>query len=143
MNNSPLTIGRVARLAGVNIETVRYYQRVGLVSEPPKPLRSFRRYPATVVDRIRFIKRAQQLGFRLQEIGELLEFGDGHCKDVRARAEKKRTQIETQIRDLQALHATLDQLIQSCHAGTDAAHCPIVQTLARELPALSDAAAKR
>ena len=69
---SELTIGRVAKLAGVSVETIRYYQRRGLLTEPDKPHMGYRRYPADIVKHIRFIKRAQALGFSLQEIIELL-----------------------------------------------------------------------
>ncbi len=131
MQPTTVTIGRLARAAGVNVETVRYYQRLGLVDEPPKPESGFRHYPADTLDRIVFIKRAQQLGFRLEEIRELLELGDGHCANVRAKAEQKRRQIEAQIRDLRAMGATLDELIAACRAGRGDARCPIVATLAR------------
>jgi MerR family mercuric resistance operon transcriptional regulator len=131
MQATTLTIGRLARAAGVNVETVRYYQRLGLVDEPIKPERGFRQYPADTLDRIVFIKRAQQLGFRLEEIRELLELGDGHCADVRTRAEDKRRQVEAQIRDLRAMRATLDKLIAACRAGRGDARCPIVESLAR------------
>ena len=131
MQPTTLTIGRLARAAGVNVETVRYYQRLGLVDEPPKPESGFRHYPADTLDRIVFIKRAQQLGFRLEEIRELLELGDGHCANVRAKAEQKRRQIEAQIRDLRAMGATLDELIAACRAGRGDTRCPIVATLAR------------
>ena len=134
MQPATLTIGRLARAAGVNVETVRYYQRLGLVDEPAKPESGFRHYSADTLDRIVFIKRAQQLGFRLEEIRELLELGDGHCADVRNRAEEKRGQIEAQIRDLRAMRATLDKLIAACRAGRGDAHCPIVETLARRRP---------
>ncbi len=128
--NKPLTIGHVARTAGVNVETIRYYQRVGILVEPAKPLEGFRTYPPETVDRIRFIKRAQQLGFSLQEVSELLELGDGHCDDVRLRAEEKRTIIDQQIDDLKKLRGTLDTLIQACQCDGDTSHCPIVETLA-------------
>ena len=127
---TPLTIGRIARQAGVNVETVRYYQRVGLIEEPRKPGTGYRVYPASSVDRIRFIKRAQQLGFSLKEIIELLEIGDGHCNDVREKAEAKRSQIETQIRDLQLLYETLTGLIEQCQATGESGHCPVVEALA-------------
>ncbi len=129
-----LTIGRLARRAGVNVETVRYYQRVGLIDEPPKPISGYRVYPEASVDRIRFIKRAQRLGFSLKEIGELLSIGDGHCDDVRERAEDKVAQIDAQIRDLQALRKTLASLIDKCRTSTDKAHCPIVGTLVENPP---------
>jgi MerR family mercuric resistance operon transcriptional regulator len=129
MKERPFTIGRLARTAGVNVETVRYYQRVGLIEEPPKPLAGFRSYARETADRIIFIKRAQRLGFRLREILELLELGDGHCADVRARAEEKRALVDAQLHELEALRGTLDTLIEACLAGDDDAHCPIVETL--------------
>lgn len=132
---SELTIGRLARVAGVNVETVRYYQRVGLIHEPPRPPEGYRRYSPDTVDRIRFIKRAQKLGFSLGDISELLELGDGRCADVRARAEQKNAQIEAQIRDLEAMRDTLEKLIRACRSGKDPVHCPIVQSLAEPQPA--------
>lgn len=129
MSQTSLTIGFLARAANVNIETIRYYQRVGLITEPIKPEKGYRHYPMDTVDRIKFIKRAQKLGFSLNEIAELLELGDGHCDDVRQRAEHKRAIINQQITDLLALRTTLDELISAC-ATEDNAHCPIVETLA-------------
>lgn len=126
-----LTIGRLARKAGVNVETVRYYQRIGLVDEPGKPAEGFRSYAPETVDRITFIKRAQVLGFSLDEVRELLEIGDGHCADVRARAEEKRERVAARIGELEALKKTLDTLIDACLAGRDDAHCPIVESLAK------------
>lgn len=127
-----LTIGRLAEAAGVNVETVRYYQRIGLIREPVKPVEGFRKYPLESLERIRFIKRAQQLGFNLQEVAELLELGSGHCRDVRRRAEQKQEKIEQQIKDLQALHKTLSTLIRACHSGSGKQTCPIVETLVAE-----------
>ena len=125
----PLTIGQVARAAGVNVETVRYYQRVGLVTEPPKPASGFRIYSSETIDRINFIKRAQQLGFNLKEISELLDLGEGRCADVRTRAEEKRAHIDSQIADLRRLRETLDSLIRACSTEHGTAQCPIVETL--------------
>lgn len=129
MKNKPLTIGFLAKAADVNIETVRYYQRIGLISEPDKPSQGYRIYPKETLNRIKFIKRAQQLGFSLQEIDELLDLGEGHCDDVRRRAEQKRTQIDNQIKDLNRLRSTLSELINSCQQNTKANHCAIVETL--------------
>lgn len=128
-NRPEFTIGRLAMAAGVNVETVRYYQRRGLIKEPDKPQQGFRKYPYEVIEHIKFIKRAQQLGFSLNEIADLLELGDGHCRDIRERAERKRDKIEEQIRDLQALSETLNQLIRKCNAGKNAHYCPLVETL--------------
>jgi len=125
----PLTIGFLADAAEVNIETVRYYQRVGLIQKPQKPVTGYRIYSSETVDRIKFIKRAQALGFNLEEIADLLALGEGHCADVRLRAEQKKAHIGEQIRDLRKLQRTLDKLIKSCQSDNNA-HCPIVETLA-------------
>lgn len=125
-----LTIGHLARAAEVNIETIRYYQRVGIITEPRKPATGYREYPVATIDRIRFIKRAQQLGFSLREITELLELGEGRCADVRLRAQQKQAQIDQQIKDLKKLRKTLAGLIQSCQSERATAHCPIVAALA-------------
>jgi len=134
MNNqqTSLTIGDIAKAAAVGVETIRYYQRKGLIAVPTKPLQGFRKYPQEVVNIVRFIKRAQKLGFSLSEIAELLELGSGHCNDVRAHAEKKRDTIEKQIRDLQALHSTLNSLIDKCGASNKNHPCPIVESLLDE-----------
>jgi MerR family transcriptional regulator, mercuric resistance operon regulatory protein len=127
--SSGLTIGRLARAVGVNVETIRYYQRRGLISRPPRGNGGFRHYPAETAERLHFIKRAQQLGFQLKEIKELLALGEGHCDDVRARAEAKHTQIQAQIDDLTALRSTLDRLIRTCRTGASDTYCPIVESL--------------
>ena len=129
MSNKPFTIGILAKAAGINLETVRYYTRIGLINEPIKPSQGYRIYPEETLSRIKFIKRAQQLGFSLQEIQELLELGDGNCDDIRLRAEQKQTQIDKQIKDLKKLRSTLADLINSCHKSTNANRCAIVDTL--------------
>jgi len=129
MTQTPLTIGRLAKAAEVNVETIRYYQRVGLVIEPVKPLEGFRVYSDETINRIRFIKRAQKLGFSLQDIAHLLELGEGHCSDVREQAETKLKQIEAQIKDLQSMRKTLKKLITECNSGNESGCCPIVQSL--------------
>jgi len=127
--SKPITIGYLARAADVNIETVRYYQRVGLITEPKKPQTGYRIYSPDIVERIKFIKRAKALGFNLKEIIELLELGDGHCNDVRLRAEEKLTYIDQQIKDLKKLRKTLDTLIKSCKSDKNSTCCPIVEAL--------------
>jgi len=129
--SKPLTIGRLAQAAGVNLETIRYYQRIGLLTEPEKPLSGFRIYEPELITRIIFIKRAQKLGFKLQEIAELMQLGEGQCDDVRFRAEQKKTQIIQQISDLQNLCETLDTLIDTCHSNKSRDYCPIIETLTR------------
>jgi len=131
MTPTELTIGRLARTAGVNIETIRYYQRRGLLALPRKPLQGYRRYGADELARLRFIKRAQQLGFTLREIKELLTIDQGSCAATRRRAEQKRADINARLHDLQNLRTTLDRLIRACRRGGQPT-CPIVETLSGE-----------
>ncbi len=126
-----LTIGQLARLAEVNVETIRYYQRIGLLAEPPKPASGYRRYPEDTAEKIQFIKRAKRMGFSLQEIAELIELGESACTRVRLRAEAKREQINAQIQELEDLRQSLDQLIEQCHSEGKDRPCPIVQKLNR------------
>lgn len=123
-----ITIGRLARQAGINIETIRYYQRRGLIATPRKPLGGIRRYSDDALTRIGFIKRAQELGFSLREIAELLKLGDGSCKQTRAIAEHRLTDIEKRIRDLESMRATLAKLICTCREGNQPP-CPIIASL--------------
>lgn len=130
MNRPKLTISQLAKAAAVNVETIRYYQSIHLISTPLKPLSGYRVYPDEAIGTLKFIKRAQQLGFKLTEIAELLELGSGNCADVREQAETKRKQIQRQIEDLSALRDTLDSLIQSCDTTTGQhTACPIVDSL--------------
>jgi MerR family mercuric resistance operon transcriptional regulator len=129
MAETGLTIGKLAAAASVNLQTVRYYQRRGLIDQPPKPSSGYRRYPCATVDRIRFIKRAQGLGFSLDEIGELLKLGDGHCDDVRRVAENQRALVAARIADLAAMQDTLDGLIDRCRNAHAPDHCPLIETL--------------
>ncbi len=128
--NETLTIGRLARAAGVNVETIRYYQRIGLIEEPPKPAQGYRRYPAGTVARIRFIKRAQELGFTLHEVGDLLSLNDGDCAEARALAERKRALIQARIADLEAIQHELDALIDACRRTAGGEHrCALIERL--------------
>ncbi len=127
----PLTIGRLAAKAGINVESVRYYERVGLIEQPPKPLSGYRHYPAELVDRIRFIKRAQAYGFSLNEIKDLLAIGEGHCHDVQQKAIAKRRHIKKQIKDLNRLVKALDQLIGACESNRSEQGCPIVRSFSQ------------
>ena len=123
-----ITIGHLARQAGINIETIRYYQRRGLIATPRKPLGGIRRYTAETLARLGFIKRAQELGFSLREIAELLKLGDGSCKQTRALAEHRLTDIEKRIRDLESMRVTLAKLICTCREGNQPP-CPIIASL--------------
>ena len=126
----PLTIGRLAKAAGVNVETIRYYQREGLLAEPEKPLQGYRVYPPETVARLHFIKRAKELGFTLREIRELLALGDGHCHEVQLLAQEKAGQIEARLRDLEAMLSALRDLLSRCGSeGEGATHCGLVDAL--------------
>lgn len=127
-----LTIGRLADEAGVNVETIRYYQRRGLLTEPEKPHSGHRRYPSSAAKRVRFIKRAQVLGFTLEEISGLLELDEFvDCAATRELAEHKLQLIERKLADLTAMRKVLAQLTRECGKGGPAA-CPIIHALAAD-----------
>lgn len=132
MSTEPLTTSEVAEQADVNVQTVRYYERRGLIPEPPRTSAGYRQYNGEHVARIRFIKRAQELGFTLEEAHELLQLRatpDADRADVRAVAQEKRAEVQQKIADLQRMQATLDELITACegHGTTD--DCPIIHAL--------------
>ena len=125
-----LTIGQVAKEAGVHKETIRYYQSLGLVSEPVRKLRSVRRYGAATVARLHFIKRAQQLGFTLEEVKRLLLLEDGQdCGATRKLAAHKLALIKERIADLNRMRRLLEGLIAECAQGKRPRACPIIATL--------------
>lgn len=128
-----LTIGRVAKLAGVNVETVRYYQRRKLIAEPDKPHMSYRRYPADTANHIRFIKRAQALGFTLKEVALLLSLDEARaCGKTRSLAVRKMEVIDEKMTALTAMRKALAGLVRQCDTGRPTKECPIIQALAQE-----------
>jgi len=130
---SELTIGRVAKLAGVNVETIRYYQRRRLLAEPEKPHMGYRRYPADSVKHIRFIKRAQALGFTLEEIAELLRLEEARaCAETRALAAHKIELIDQKLTGLTAMRKALAGLVQQCERKQPAKGCPIIEVLEQD-----------
>lgn len=130
MADRELTIGSLAEASGVHLETIRYYQRLGLVDEPPRPRGGYRRYDVRAVARLRFIKRAQQIGFSLDEVRQLLTLEDGgNCAATRRLAEAKLEQIETRLADLNRMRRLLKSLIAECASGRNAPACPIIDTL--------------
>ncbi len=127
-----LTIGHLAKAAGVNVETVRYYQRRGLVPVPPRRESAYRHYAHDDVARIRFVKRAQELGFSLRQISELLSLRvdpETTCVDVRRRAEAKLVDIEEKIRILQGMKKALAKLVGQCRGRGPTSECPILEAL--------------
>ena len=125
-----LTISRLAHEAGVNVETIRFYQRRGLLPEPDKPLGGIRRYAQTDVARVLFIKAAQRIGFTLEEIAQLLKLDDGtHCSEARAIAERKLADVRQRLADLQRIEAALTQLVGRCKASRGRISCPLIDAL--------------
>ncbi|MGH8376049.1 MAG: Hg(II)-responsive transcriptional regulator [Pseudomonas sp.] len=124
-----MSIGKLAQAAGVNIETIRYYQRRGLLDEPPKPLAGYRCYLPEQVKRLRFIKRAQALGFTLDEVGALLTLDAAcACSETRALAVRKLALTEQKMAHLAAMQQVLGALVRQCDAGGGVA-CPIIDAL--------------
>lgn len=125
-----LTISRLAREAGVNVETIRFYQRRGLLPEPEKPLGGIRRYAQPDVARVLFIKGAQRIGFTLDEIAQLLQLDDGtHCAEARAIAERKLADVRDRLADLQRIEAALAQLVGRCASRRGKLSCPLIAAL--------------
>ncbi|CDT56049.1 Mercuric resistance operon regulatory protein [Vibrio coralliirubri] len=122
-----LTIGKLADAAGVNVETIRFYERKGLITQPQKPIEGFRQYSSEILQRIHFIKQAQELGFTLDEISSLLKLGDKDCQEVQAFAQKKLILIRKKIIDLQRLESNFSNLIYLC-SNTPNSSCPIVDS---------------
>jgi MerR family mercuric resistance operon transcriptional regulator len=127
-----LKTGELAKRAGVNIETLRFYEREGLMPEPPRRTSGYREYPAESVQRIRFIKRAQELGFSLREVKELLALRvepGTTCADVRRKAREKVDAVRRKIADLQAIERALENLSATCSGEGPMSDCPILQSL--------------
>ena len=125
-----ITVGQLAWAAAVNVETARYYQRIGLLPMPSRGFGSIRRYLAEDLKRIRFIKRAQKLGFSLDEVALLLGLSDGrHCAETKTLAQNKLTIIEDKIADLEAIQKALKGLVAECSKGSRGCGCPVIDAL--------------
>ncbi len=127
------TISQVARGAGVNVETIRYYERIGILRQPPKPTQGWRKYDDDALRRIRFVKRAQELGFTLAEVKELLTLRGSSsprtCERVGRKARGKVDQIDAKVRDLLAMKKVISELAASCPEDGSPGHCPILDAL--------------
>lgn len=128
-----MTIGKVAREAGVGVETIRFYERTRLIEQPPKPRNSgFRSYPAETVARVRFIRQAQELGFSLREVRELLELRadpGADAADVRTRATAKLDDVSRKIAQLERIRGALETLIAACPGRGALRGCSIMEAL--------------
>ena len=128
-----MKIGELAQRAAVHVESIRFYQSLGLMPQPPRARGSVRRYGPEAVERLRFIKRAQALGFSLSEVKHLLELSAGeHCAETRTVAKEKAKLVERKIADLQAIQGALNKLIRACDAGGRGRGCPIIETLCKD-----------
>lgn len=131
--SATLTIGALAKHADVHLETIRYYQRRGLVGEPERPLGGIRRYSEAHVRRLRFIRHAQELGFSLDEVGELLKLEDGaHCREARTLGERRLADVRKKLADLQRMEAALAGLVDRCAADRGKFSCPLILSFKSE-----------
>ncbi len=129
---SSLTIGQLANSAGVGRETVRFYERKGLIPDPGRTDSGYRRYPADAVERLRFIRRAQGLGFTLEEIGDFLELRVDEvaaCGAVEARARQKLDSVAEKLTELRRMKKVLERLVAACAAREPTSDCPILEEL--------------
>lgn len=130
-----MTISQAARLAGVGVETVRFYEREGLLDQPTRPDFGYRQYTPDVVKRIQFIRRAKELGFSLKEIHELLTLRVepmSTCAHVKRQAEAKMDEIEHKIEDLLRIKRALGQVAERCSGNGPREYCPILAALERD-----------
>lgn len=129
-----LTIGKLARAADSDVETIRYYERRGLLPEPPRAANGYRLYPAAAVDRLRFVHRAKALGFTLAEIGELLQLQDADADrgEIKRLTRHRLGDLDQRIRDLTRMRAALADLDARCSGHGPAHGCPIIEALNEE-----------
>ncbi len=128
-----VTIGELAKAAGVGVETVRFYEREELLAEPPRTKSGYRQYPREAIARVRFIRRAKDLGFTLKEITGLLELRidpNKSCADVRALAKAKIADVEAKLADLVRIKAALESLARACRGKGPTSECPILDAMA-------------
>ncbi len=125
-----LTIGVLARAAEVNVETIRFYQRRGLLLEPDRPVGGIRHYGAQDVARVRFIKSAQRLGFSLNDVAQLLRLEDGtHCQEAAELGVARLADVRTRLVDLQRMETVLSQLVRACSTRRGKVSCPLIAAL--------------
>lgn len=126
-----LTIGALARAAGVHVETIRFYQRKGLLPQPERAYGGIRRYGEADVARVRFVKSAQRLGFSLAEIAGLLALEDGlHCEEAQAQAAHKLAEVRARLADLGRIEAALEALVRRCATAQERhVRCPLIAAL--------------
>jgi len=131
-----MTIGRLAKATGVGVETIRFYEREGLIQKPSRQVGSgYRKYDHVSARRLEFIRRSKDLGFSLKEIRELLNLrarSKGKCGSVKVKAKEKISDVEHKIADLMAIKATLEKLVSTCNDESPTSECPILDALDRK-----------
>lgn len=133
-----MNIGQAADRLGVNVQTIRFYEREGLLPRLPRSAAGYRQFDADIIRRIQFIQHAQDVGFTLREISELLSLRadpDGSCDDVQCYAEKKIVDLEKRMAKLKSMKRTLENLSAMCESGLPATACPILEALDDDQPA--------
>lgn len=130
-----MTIGKLAKLCGVGVETIRFYERKGLIRQPERKPFGYRIYPEEAIGQVHFIRQAKELGFSLKEIGELLHLrldGDRACDEVRSLAEAKMADVEGKIRVLEQMRQTLGELVVACKNNKRKELCPILRAIEKK-----------
>lgn len=134
-DRTALSIGKLAAAACVGVETIRFYEREGLLPEPPRRPSGYRQYPPDAVERVLFIRRAKELGFSLKEVRELLELRvdpDRNCAEVRSMAQAKIADVERRMADLGRIKRALEKLARACPGSGPTSECPILEAIELE-----------
>ncbi len=127
-----MRIGQVAKAAQINIETIRFYERKGLIEQPLKPLEGYRNYSKKILEQLLFIKRAKNLGFTLEEISGLLSMESAKCEEIQEMATSKLADVRSRLADLNRLETVLNELVLSCQSNNKKTDCPIIETLIKK-----------
>ena len=127
-----LTISVIAKEIGINVETIRYYERIGLIAQPEKPETGYRTYNDEILKKLYFIKRAKKLGFSLNEISDIMVIGNKGCKETKEIASLKLQSINNKINDLKSISKTLEELIEACDSKSEYIGCPIFSAISKK-----------
>lgn len=133
MREISLTIGKLAKKANINVETIRFYQKRGLIPTPEKPSSGYRTYSNETLSQLLFIQRAKFLGFTLTEIQALLALNDGaHCSETKLLAEQKLNLVKAKLDDLSGIKTALERFISNCSENNESNRCPIIQAFKKD-----------
>ncbi len=127
-----LTISIIAKEIGIGVETIRYYERIGLITQPEKPESGYRIYDDEIFKKLSFIKRAKKLGFSLNEISDIMLIGNKGCKETKKIATLKLLKVKNKINDLESISRTLEQLIEACDSNSKYTGCPIFSAISEK-----------